>query len=340
MKEQQTNAHKHNGNRDNNKTNHQHKSSRYDDLYIKKNSNNKIVKKSGTTQSKAAKSKAAKSKKLRRYSLMYNVIFILFVLLLLVYGCFRVFTDKKSLRNEGIEYFNNAQYDKAIACFDDALDCEQWFSNKVDVDILLYKAESLIKLEKFTEASKVYKILLEVYPDKYYDKDKIEYMVKITENLNKYKEGDYNSTLASINAGIELGYTELALYAVNIYESINDYENMKANLDIYSNKFGVNSYVCYEYAQYYLANSDYDNCLRYIEQGISFNDEQYLRQLLYSQILCYTKKLDYQKAYELSKSFINKYPDDKDGIEINSYLDTRINIDDTLVNDIYNINEK
>ena len=284
--------------------------------------------------------KKGRNKTYNKLRTIYNLIFVLFILLVLIYGVLHVFTDKKEYRNAGIEKFNNGDYEAAIEDFDNALKCNQWFSESLDVDIEMYKADSYIKLKDFSSANKVYSGILKNYPEKYYDKEKVDFLIELTSTLERYENGDYISTLACFNRAIEAGYVEMSLYAANCNEYSKKYEDMKKNLDIYTAAFGYTPDICYKYASYYLAFEDYNNALSNIEQGIECGDSIYFQDFIYSQVLCYTKLNKYNTAYEYAKKYKSEYPGNKDIADMYEYLDTRVNVDTEVINDNYNQNGK
>ncbi|MBQ9234221.1 MAG: hypothetical protein IJ167_09335, partial [Lachnospiraceae bacterium] len=246
--------------------------------------------------------------KYRKIKLYYNIIFALIVLAVIIYGALHIFTKKKAFRNEGLDYFNSGEYDAAIESFNSALKCNQWFSEKIDVDIEMYKADAYIKLSDFASAQRIYSSIKEKYPEKYYDNDKIDFLIELTDALDRYKYGDYVSTVACFKRAVEAGYTDMSLYAANCYEQSGDYEKMKSNLDIYTNAYGYTPDICYKYAAYYIALDDYNSALTSIEQGISYGDSLYLQEFLYARIICCEKLNNYEKAYEYAKEYIEEYP--------------------------------
>ena len=281
-----------------------------------------------------------KSKKYRQLQFLYNIIFALFILLLLIYGIFHVFTPKKNLRSQGIKAYNEGNYDEAIKAFDQALECKQWFSYSIDTDICMYKADSYIKLGDFESSKRVYEAIESGYPERYYDKSKVDFLIELTNALIKYKSGDYVSTVACFNRAVDAGYIEMSLYAANCYEISGKYDEMKKNLDIYTGGFGYTPEICYKYANYYIQLEDYNNALTSIEQGIAAGESIYIQDFAYSQILCYMKLDNYQKAYELAVNYSSLYPTSSDIANIYSYLDTRVNPDTEVIHDIFGQNNK
>lgn len=304
----------------------------------KKTEKNKKNNIKGST--KKNKAKAKYSKKYRKIKLYYNLIFCVLLAVVLIYGILHVFTKKSTYRDEGIKYYESGEYEAAIESFNKALKCKQWFSESVDVDIELYKADSYVKLMDYSTASKVYSSIEAKYPEKYYDREKIDFLIQLTDALYQYKYGDYSSTVVCFNQAVEKGYKEISIYSADCYEKAGEFEKMKNYLDIYTESFGYTPDICYKYAGYYIQLEDYDNALLSIEQGLTYGDSIYTQDFLYAQILCYTKADNYEKAYELASAYTEDYPDDTKGSDIYAYLDTRVNPDTEVVNDIFNQNGK
>ncbi len=279
-----------------------------------------------------------KNARYRRIKFYYNLIFTLIVIFVVIYGAFHIFTKKKSYRNDGLDYYNKGEYEAAIESFNKALNCNQWFSDAVDIDILMYKADAYVMLSDFASAERTYASIKTKYPKKYYDSEKIDFMVELTNALDRYKFGDYVSTVACFNRAVEAGYTEMSMYAACCYEQAGDYEKMKSNLDIYTGSFGYNADICYKYAAYYIDVEDYEDALSSIEQGLSFGESTYTQEFMYAQIICHIRLCNFDKASELANVYAQTYPDDTKGQDIMAWLDTRTNPDTEVVNDIFNQN--
>lgn len=283
------------------------------------------------------KRRTRRSKAYRKAMMIMNLIFIAVMVLFVVIGLFHLFTDKKKYRDAGVELYRQGKYQEAVESFDKALECNQWFSDAVNVDIELYKADCYMRADNFTAAHDVYMGILKKYSKRHYDEDGIEFLVSLTTTLDKYSNGDYVSTVANFVEACERGYTEMSVYAAICYENQRNYEKMKEYYDIYTKEFGMNTYMYYKYASYYILNQDYNQALSYIEQGFSAGDQAYIKQLKYTQIMCYQELADYERAFSLAQEYVALYPDDQMGAELYAYLDTRVNVSTEPVNDIYGI---
>ena len=289
---------------------------------------------SNTVQKKRSK---RRSKTYRQIGMIINLSFFVIIIVVAIVGAFHTFTNKRDYRDKGVSYYEQGDYENAIQSFDKALRCKQWFSGKLNVDIELYKADSYIKLTDYDEAGKVYQKITDKYPKRYYDSNEVKFMIKLCEALQMYKNGDYYSPVPYLTEAVEHGYNDMCLNVAYCYEQQNNYDKMIAYYDKHIAAVGITGYVAYKYADYYIYTGDYSDALSYVNQGIMLNSEEYMQKLKYLEIICYKGMADFETAYNYALTYNTVYPDDEAGAVILAYLDTRVNINTNLVNDVYNV---
>ncbi len=123
--------------------------------------------------------------------------------MLLLTGC----TNARILRyrDDAIEQYKNGNYEEALNLFESSLDIGRGRIGKVQYDILLYKAECLIKLNRPHEAKEIYEVLLKI--------DK--------------KNKDYSALYNQINNSLCLLDFKTALDEDRIDDAIAIYEKIK-----------------------------------------------------------------------------------------------------------------
>ena len=267
--------------------------------------------------------------------LIFNVVFYVLLFIGVSFVLIHMISPKKSIRDKGILAFHSGEYSEALKYFDDALAEKQWFSDRVDVDLMLYKADCLIRLDRFSEAMLVYTDVKQKYDEKFWKNRELDYLIEINGNLQKFYQGDYVSTVAGFLSAIENGHPEMNLYAAICYHRQGNYEKMKEYFDNYISVYGMSSFLYFEYGEYYISMGQIDDALKCIEQGITAKDQTYIKQLLFEQAYCYKEKRDYNKAFTLAKDYVMQYPEDEKGQALYDFLDTRVNVDDTLLNNIW-----
>ena len=267
----------------------------------------------------------------------FHLICLGVMLLAFIIVCVNIFSHKKSIRREAVSLYEAGSYQEALDKFKEAYAEKQWFSDSINVDILLYEADCMMQLQLFSDAELTYLDIQKKYPASKYDKEQLSYLSDLSHALGNYQRGDYVSTVATFTKAVENGHKDISIYAAICYENQKSYDKMKEYLDIYANYHGIDAYVNYKYASYYYDTKDYNQALTYLAQGESAGDSDYLQEILYAEIMCYKELQNYTEAFSRATSYIARYPDDQKGQDLYAYLDTRVNINEVPVNDCYHL---
>ena len=275
-----------------------------------------------------------RSKAYRKAMIVINVAFLAVIIFFGIYGALHTFTNKNKYREEGIEAYKAGEYEQAIEAFDKALDSNQWFSKKVDADILLYKAECQVKLEQYEEANQTYTSLKSYHTSNLHDID-LDFLISLNNAYIDFYSADYSSCVDVFVDAYARGYNNLALNIGICYENLKDYDNMYKYYSLYENHFGTDTFICYKLSSYNIRQDNYDEAISYISKGKASGDSRYLKELCYTEILCYEHLSDYKKAYSLAGDYITAYPGDEKGQTIYAYLETRVHPDTQSVNGFF-----
>lgn len=289
--------------------------------------------KKGPYEREMARRRRERKRRIRRFHLIcLGVMLLAFIIV-----CVNIFSHKKSIRKEAVSLYEAGNYQEALDKFKEAYAEKQWFSDSINVDILLYEADCMMQLQLFSDAELTYLDIQKKYPTSKYDKEQLSYLSDLSHALGNYQRGDYVSTVATFTKAVENGHKDISIYAAICYENQKSYDKMKEYLDIYANYHGIDTYVNYKYASYYYDTKDYNQALTYLAQGESAGDSDYLQEILYAEIMCYKELQNYTEAFSRATSYIAKYPEDQKGQDLYAYLDTRVNVNEVPVNDRYHL---
>lgn len=289
--------------------------------------------KKGPYEREMARRRRERKRRIRRFHLIcLGVMLLAFIIV-----CVNIFSHKKSIRKEAVSLYEAGNYQEALDKFKEAYAEKQWFSDSINVDILLYEADCMMQLQLFSDAELTYLDIQKKYPTSKYDKEQLSYLSDLSHALGNYQRGDYVSTVATFTKAVENGHKDISIYAAICYENQKSYDKMKEYLDIYANYHGIDAYVNYKYASYYYDTKDYNQALTYLAQGESAGDSDYLQEILYAEIMCYKELQNYTEAFSRATSYITKYPEDQKGQDLYAYLDTRVNVNEVPVNDRYHL---
>lgn len=260
----------------------------------------------------------------RKKTLIRNTLYLVIIAFVSVVFYFLISSNKREYRDLGIKEFNKGNYQEAFNYFDEASKEKQIFSRKMDIDILMYKGECLIKLSKYQEAYDLYLNITNKYKPAKYNRDNVEFLMRLTMALKLFYEGTYDNLTTTFDEGIERGYNELNLQAAICCEQKGDYVSMLNYFQKYQEHFNLNSLICYKISSYYLNNDQPDLAISYIENSKTISDNLYEKELLLNEIIYYEKIINFDKAYELAEIYIASYPDDKNGRNEYEFLKTRV----------------
>ena len=289
--------------------------------------------KKGPYEREMARRRRERKRRIRRFHLIcLGVMLLAFIIV-----CVNIFSHKKSIRKEAVSLYEAGNYQEALDKFKEAYAEKQWFSDSINVDILLYEADCMMQLQLFSDAELTYLDIQKKYPTSKYDREQLSYLSDLSHALGNYQRGDYVSTVATFTKAVENGHKDISIYAAICYENQKSYDKMKEYLDIYANYHGIDAYVNYKYASYYYDTKDYNQALTYLAQGESAGDSDYLQEILYAEIMCYKELQNYTEAFSRATSYIAKYPEDQKGQDLYAYLDTRVNVNEVPVNDRYHL---
>lgn len=235
----------------------------------------------------------------------------------------KIISHKDRYFDEGLAFYQNAEYDKALDRFADALSEKQIFSRNKDKNTRLYMADIYMKTADYDKAVEEYDTILQQTSA---DKKNVGKMKEIAQTLADFSDSNYAGALPVLEQYVK-DYPELYLYIGTCYASMNDAEHMFENYEKYIDKYGYNSYLYAQYAAYYISIGEMDNAYGYINNGLA-SDNTFQKELRLQEISYYEKIQNYDKAYELAKELYELYPEYQDGVDEYNFLYTRVSHDD------------
>ena len=255
-----------------------------------------------------------------------KVVFFLLTCLVIVFAAIvilsKIISHKDRYFDEGLAYYQNAEYDKALDRFTDALSEKQIFSQNKDKNTRLYMADIYMKTADYDKAVEEYDAILQQTSS---DKKDVSKMKEIAQALADFSEDNYAGALPVLEQYVK-DYPELYLYIGTCYASMNDAEHMFENYEKYIDKYGYNSYLYAQYAAYYISIGELDNAYGYINNGLA-SDNTFQKELRLQEISYYEKIQNYDKAYALAKELYELYPEYQDGVDEYNFLYTRVSHD-------------
>ena len=182
--------------------------------------------KKGPYEREMARRRRERKRRIRRFHLIcLGVMLLAFIIV-----CVNIFSHKKSIRKEAVSLYEAGNYQEALDKFKEAYAEKQWFSDSINVDILLYEADCMMQLQLFSDAELTYLDIQKKYPTSKYDKEQLSYLSDLSHALGNYQRGDYVSTVATFTKAVENGHKDISIYAAICYENQKSYDKMKEYL--------------------------------------------------------------------------------------------------------------
>lgn len=135
--------------------------------------------------------------------------------------------------------------------------------------------------------------------------------------------GDYKKAEEFLHREYNNGNNEAAYYLAMTYEALLDYTSADKFYEDYLGRNPNDPVIYNQYGAYLIRRGKYENALAYIETGISLNNSDVMRELLYNQAVCYEYMSDYSKALGLFNEYLKQYPSDDDAAKEQEFLLTR-----------------
>ena len=198
---------------------------------------------------------------------------------------------------------------EALAAFQDAADAELTFDTALQIYELLAAAgregDGAVFIEK---ASHIEPETMEDYYE----------LGQILAYLGEYDGAKTNLALAA-NAG----FTDALLSQGGICLRQNDTAGARSLYQSYLEQGGNPAAAYNGLAMCDIAEENYESAAININRGLSYNDEEENRNLLFNEIVICERRQDFKTAKEKMAEFLKKYPSDPEGRRENMFLSSR-----------------
>ena len=280
-------------------------------------------------RAKRARMRAARRRRNIRVFFCITIFSIIAIIATIIIVAHSV-SDKTEHRDKGIKAFNNGSYEEALKEFSISINTEQLFSSKMDFDSNLYIAACHMRTGDYGEASKCYKNMIDEYSSSSatIDKEEIVGMQLLADALDQSSRGDISTnTIDQLKKEYEAGNKSISIYLGTCYQQMANYEEMIKYYDIYTEEYGLNTYIAYQLSAYYLDTGDTETATSIVNKGMNADDDLYMDKLLYNDIIITERNHDYVSALNKAKSLTDNYPNDETYKKEYDFLYSRVNID-------------
>lgn len=159
--------------------------------------------------------------------IIYKIVLIIPILLLV--AC----TNRKIMqyKSYGIDYIENSNYEEALSYFNEAIRLGNGEVGPVQYELLLYKAECLFMLKRYSEAKEIYETLLSIdknnkqYKELYNNVSSIVNLVEFKTAIDSGEIDKADSILSELR-GLGLEHEKSVMYnQAVLYEKKGEWKN-------------------------------------------------------------------------------------------------------------------
>jgi len=140
-----------------------------------------------------------------------------------------------------------------------------------------------------------------------------------------YHLGNYSDARVYLEKAKDMTNPDTVLMLGKTYEAIKDYNYAASLYNTYLSTKGSNVAIYNQLGVCRLNNGDYENALSAFQMGLSLNEAEYKKELLYNEAVTYEYLLDFNTAYEKMAAYVKLYPEDLAAAHELDFLSTRKN---------------
>ena len=138
-----------------------------------------------------------------------------------------------------------------------------------------------------------------------------------------YYLGDYQNAYITLEEARAEGNQESFLYLGKAYEATGDYNYAVNVYTSYLSKYDGDAQVYNQLGLCEMTRGEYTKALEAFQAGMQLPDNSLMQTLAFNEIVAYEHLGEYEQAYELLKTYLQKYPDDEQAKREYDFLSTR-----------------
>ena len=265
----------------------------------------------------------------RRRNLILMSMLAVVILVAVVVGVFayseKVRKEQKeqqlAYRQEGIEYYEQGDYEKALKCFQKALADSKGEISDVEMDIYFYKARTQYELGDTKGALDTYHMVIkdQESPKAYFLRG------NLYSSMGDKEKGlaDYEKAVALLEKTAKED-RESYYYLFRVYDTMENDEKALENLNIYMEKAtDLDSYRLYEIGSSLLNKAMYEDAEACFLKALELKKVPNKQEIMRNLVVIYERNKDFASAKEVMKQYIEEYPEDEEALREYTFLETR-----------------
>lgn len=263
-----------------------------------------------------------------------------------------IIKESKSLDLDILYYKGKCETE--LGRYKEAVNTYTTLLNKDNKDVANYlaRAFSYSRLEQYEKASEDYNKAIKLAPKNYDiyfqkysmfleadDKEAAEDVLKKALEIKVkgdkdyfnigriyYYQGDYDKAMTELKSALEKGNSSANFYLGEILTNQRDYKKAIPYYEDYINNHkNIKSGTVYnQLGVCYLKVGEYKKALEMIQTGIDKKDFNNMKSLKFNEIIAYERLINFDKALDKTKSYLEAYPEDELAKKELEFIKTRV----------------
>ena len=218
--------------------------------------------------------------------------------------------DAKAYFLRGNLYYSLGEEEKALKDYGKAVEQDK---NNYELYIGVYEALTAHGKEK--EAQDYLNQALEIKGNSAYD--------KMQKGRINFFLGENKTALSLLEEAAKGKEKQAFYYLAEIYSIMRDEASATSNMKTYLESGAADSYSLFQIANDELAKGNPEMAIECLTAALQLEKISNKQIVMKTLVIAYEQNLDFDKAYELMKEYVEAYPDDEDAKRELTFLETR-----------------
>ena len=135
--------------------------------------------------------------------------------------------------------------------------------------------------------------------------------------------GEQDTAISLLEEAIKGKELTAYYYLAEVYSLMDDTKKAEETLNAYMEKGQPDSYSLFNIANEQIKKENYEMAIKCLELALGLENIPNKQILMKTLVIAYEQSLDFDKAYETMKAYVEKYPDDEEAKRELTFLETR-----------------
>lgn len=207
-------------------------------------------------------------------------------------------------------YYHQKDEENALKDYEAAIE-----QDKKNYDLYIGVSEALTAHGKEKEAQEYLKQALEIRGKRAYD--------KMQKGRVNFLLGEQKTAISLLEEAIKGKELTAYYYLAEVYSLMDETKKAEETLNAYMEKGKPDSYNLFNIANEQIKKENYEMAIKCLDLALGLENVPNKQILMKTLVIAYEHNLDFDKAYETMKAYVENYPEDEEAKKELTFLETR-----------------